>query len=63
MAPDLGGEADLEGGGISPTWPGTRRELLRVLKKGLNPQEEKSDLHEEKINPQEEKKNPHQEKN
>ena len=34
-----------------------RRELLRVLKKGSNPQEEKSDLHEEKKNPQEEKVN------
>ena len=39
-----------------------RRELLRVLKKGSNPQEEKSDLHEEKKNPQEEKKNPQEEK-
>ena len=38
------------------------RELLRVLKKGSNPQEEKSDLHEEKKNPQEEKKNPQEEK-
>ena len=27
------------------------RELLRVLKKGSNPQEEKSDLHEEKNEP------------
>ena len=39
-----------------------RRELLRVLKKGSNPQEEKSDLHEEKKNLQEEKKNPQEEK-
>ena len=37
------------------------RELLRVLKKGSNPQEEKSDLQEEK-NPQEVKKNPQEEK-
>ena len=29
-----------------------RRELLRVLKKGSNLQEEKSDLHEEKVNRQ-----------
>ena len=35
-----------------------RRELLRVLKKGSDPQEEKSDLHEEKKNPQEEKNEP-----
>ena len=28
-----------------------RRELLRVLKKGSNPQEEKSNLHEEKKEP------------
>ena len=40
----------------------TWRELLRVLKKGSNPQEEKSDLQEEKKNPQEEKKNPQEEK-
>ena len=39
------------------------RELLRVLKKGSNPQQEKSDLHEEKKNPQEEKRNPQEEKN
>ena len=39
-----------------------RRELLRVLKKGSNPQEEKSDLHEEKKNPQEEKTNLQEEK-
>ena len=38
------------------------RELLRVLKKGSNPQEEKSDLHKEKKNPQEEKTNPQEEK-
>ena len=38
------------------------RELLRVLKKGLNPQEEKSNLHEEKKNPQEEKMNLQEEK-
>ena len=38
------------------------RELLRVLKKGSNPQEEKSDLHEEKWNPQEEKTNLQEEK-
>ena len=38
------------------------RELLRVLKKGSNPQEGKSDLHEEKKNPQEEKINPQEEK-
>ena len=38
------------------------RKLLRVLKKGSNPQEEKSDLHEEKKNPQEEKKNLQEEK-
>ena len=38
-------------------------ELLRVLKKGSNPQEEKSDLHEEKKNPQEEKMNLQEEKN
>ena len=34
-----------------------RRELLRVLKKGSNPHEKKSDLHQEKKNPQEEKAN------
>ena len=39
------------------------RELLRVLKKGSDPQEEKSDLHEEKKNLHEEKKNPQEEKN
>ena len=38
------------------------RELLRVLKKGSKPQEEKSDLHKEKKNPQEEKKNLQEEK-
>ena len=38
------------------------RELLRVLKKGSNLQEEKSDLHEEKKNPQEEKINLQEEK-
>ena len=38
------------------------RELLRVLKKGSDPQEEKSDLHEEKKNLQEEKKNLQEEK-
>ena len=40
---------------VLPLWHW--RELLRVLKKGSNPQEEKSDLHEEK-NPQEEKNEP-----
>ena len=38
------------------------RELLRVLKKGLDPQEEKSALQEEKKNPQEEKTNLQEEK-
>ena len=38
------------------------QELLRVLKKGSNPQEEKSDLYEEKKNPQEEKTNLQEEK-
>ena len=40
----------------------TSQELLRVLKKGSNPQEEKSDLYEEKKNPQEEKTNLQEEK-
>ena len=40
-----------------------RSELLRVLKKGSNPQEEKSDPQEEKKNPQEEKMNLQEEKN
>ena len=38
------------------------RELLRVLKKGSNPQEEKKNPQEEKKNPQEEKTNLQEEK-